>query len=78
MACQVSRGLHLPVSTRRLTVSKLRNSKERIARRVKELNEHIEEKEAEVQRKALEERNLAMRVPGMLKPSQIDDKDEEI
>jgi exportin-1 len=38
----------------------------------------LEEKEAEMQRKAEEERNVAMRVPGMLKPSQMEDKDEDI
>lgn len=38
----------------------------------------LEEKEAEVQRKAEEERQAAMRIPGMLKPSQIEDKDEDI
>lgn len=38
----------------------------------------LEEKEAEAQRKAEEERNAAMRIPGMLKPSQIEDKDEDI
>ena len=31
-----------------------------------------------VQRKAQEEREAAMRIPGMLKPSQIEDKDEDI
>ncbi|EJD06022.1 uncharacterized protein FOMMEDRAFT_18232 [Fomitiporia mediterranea MF3/22] len=38
----------------------------------------LEEKEAEAQRKAEEERSAAMRIPGMLKPSQIEDKDEDI
>ncbi|KAJ3492080.1 hypothetical protein NLI96_g244 [Meripilus lineatus] len=38
----------------------------------------LEEKEAEAQRKAEEEREAAMRIPGMLKPSQLDDKDEDI
>ena len=37
-----------------------------------------DEKEAEAQRKALEEREAAMRIPGMLKPSQLEDKDEDI
>lgn len=37
-----------------------------------------EEREAEAQQKALEERIAAMRIPGMLKPSQLDDKDEDI
>ncbi len=34
---------------------------------------YIEEKEEETQRKAYEEREAAMRVPGMLKPAQLDD-----
>ena len=38
----------------------------------------LEEKEAEAQRKAEEEREAAMRIPGMLKPSQLEDKDEDI
>lgn len=38
----------------------------------------IDEKEAEVLRKAQEEREAAMRIPGMLKPSQLEDKDEDI
>ena len=38
----------------------------------------LEEKEAEAQKKEFEEREAAMRIPGMLKPSQIDDKDEDI
>lgn len=38
----------------------------------------LEEKEAEAKQKAFEERNAALRVPGMLKPSQLDDKDEDI
>jgi exportin-1 len=38
----------------------------------------LEEKEAEVQRKAEKEREAAMKIPGMLKPSQIEDKDEEL
>ncbi|KIL68567.1 hypothetical protein M378DRAFT_158378 [Amanita muscaria Koide BX008] len=38
----------------------------------------LEEKEAETQRKADEERQAAMRIPGMLKPDQIEDKDDEI
>ncbi|KAF9466324.1 CRM1 C terminal-domain-containing protein [Collybia nuda] len=38
----------------------------------------LEEKEAESQRQAEEERQAAMRIPGMLKPDQIEDKDEEI
>ena len=38
----------------------------------------LEEKETEAQRKAQEEREAAMRIPGMLKPSQIEDKDEDI
>lgn len=39
---------------------------------------YLEEKEAEAQKKAEEERSAAMRIPGMLKPSQIEDKDEDI
>ncbi|THH33915.1 hypothetical protein EUX98_g342 [Antrodiella citrinella] len=38
----------------------------------------LEEKEAEATRKAQEERAAAMRIPGMLKPSQLEDKDEDI
>lgn len=38
----------------------------------------LEEKETEAQRKAEEERSNAMRIPGMLKPSQLEDKDEDI
>lgn len=38
----------------------------------------LEEKEAENQRKADEERQAAMRIPGMLKPDQLEDKDDEI
>lgn len=34
---------------------------------------YIDEKEAETERKAQEEREAAMRIPGMLKPSQLDD-----
>jgi exportin-1 len=34
---------------------------------------YIEEKEAETEQKAREEREAAMRVPGMLKPAQLDD-----
>ncbi|OCH95617.1 hypothetical protein OBBRIDRAFT_788159 [Obba rivulosa] len=39
---------------------------------------YLEEKEAEAQRKAQEERAVALRIPGMLKPSQLEDKDEDI
>ena len=39
---------------------------------------YLEEKELEAQRKAQEEREVAMRIPGMLKPSQLEDKDEDI
>ncbi|KAH0584323.1 Exportin-1 [Termitomyces sp. 'cryptogamus'] len=39
---------------------------------------YLEEKELESQRKAREEREAAMRIPGMLKPDQIEDKDEDI
>ncbi|KAI5115717.1 hypothetical protein M0805_009266, partial [Coniferiporia weirii] len=38
----------------------------------------LEEKEAEAQRRAQEEMSAAMRIPGMLKPSQLEDKDEDI
>ncbi|KAL4077353.1 CRM1 C terminal-domain-containing protein [Scleroderma yunnanense] len=38
----------------------------------------LEEKEDEAQRKAQAEHELAMRIPGMLKPSQLEDKDEDI
>ncbi|PPQ72087.1 hypothetical protein CVT24_008374 [Panaeolus cyanescens] len=38
----------------------------------------LEEKELESQRKAEAEREAAMRIPGMLKPSQLEDKDEDI
>ena len=38
----------------------------------------LEEKEAELQQKAQEEREAAMRIPGMLKPDQLEDKDEDI
>lgn len=34
---------------------------------------YIEEKEAETEKKQREEREMAMRVPGMLKPAQLDD-----
>ncbi|KAF7371257.1 hypothetical protein MSAN_00761500 [Mycena sanguinolenta] len=38
----------------------------------------LEEKEEEVRRKAEEERQTAMQVPGMLKPSQMEDKEESM
>ncbi|KAJ3507261.1 hypothetical protein NLJ89_g6405 [Agrocybe chaxingu] len=38
----------------------------------------LEEKELESQQKAEAERQAAMRIPGMLKPSQLEDKDEDI
>jgi exportin-1 len=38
----------------------------------------LEEKEAEQLQKAAAERDAAMRIPGMLKPSQLEDKDEDI
>lgn len=38
----------------------------------------LEEKEAEQQQKALAEHDAAMRIPGMLKPSQLEDKDEDL
>lgn len=34
---------------------------------------YIEEKEAEAEQKAKDEREAAIRVPGMLKPAQLDD-----
>ncbi|KAL1748108.1 CRM1 C terminal-domain-containing protein [Schizophyllum fasciatum] len=39
---------------------------------------YLEEKEAAARQKAEDERQAAMRIPGMLKPSQIEDKDEDI
>jgi exportin-1 len=39
---------------------------------------YLEEKEAEQQRKVEEERANAERVPGLLKPSQIKEEDEEL
>ncbi|KAH7924554.1 hypothetical protein BV22DRAFT_1012975 [Leucogyrophana mollusca] len=39
---------------------------------------YLEEKENEAQMKAQAEREFAMRIPGMLKPSQLEDKDEDI
>ena len=38
----------------------------------------LEEKELEAQQKAQEEREAAMRIPGMIKSSQLEDKDEDI
>lgn len=38
----------------------------------------LEEKEAETERKVEEERQAAMRIPGMLKPSLLEDRDEDI
>ena len=38
----------------------------------------LEEKETEAQAKLTAEREAAMRIPGMLKPSQIEDRDEDI
>jgi exportin-1 len=38
----------------------------------------LEEKEFESQQKAEAELQTAMRIPGMLKPSQMEDKDEDI
>jgi exportin-1 len=37
---------------------------------------YLEEKEAEADRKAKDEREAAIRVPGMLKPAQLDDDAE--
>ena len=38
----------------------------------------VDEKEAEAARQAQQEREAALRIPGMLKPSQLEDKDEDI
>lgn len=38
----------------------------------------VDEKEAEAAHKAQQEREAALRIPGMLKPSQLEDKDEDI
>jgi len=38
----------------------------------------LDEREAEATLKAQVEREAAMRIPGMLKPSQLEDKDEDI
>lgn len=38
----------------------------------------LEEKELETQQKIDAERQTAMRIPGMLKPDQLEDKDEDI
>ncbi|KAN0141347.1 CRM1 C terminal domain containing protein [Lactarius tabidus] len=38
----------------------------------------VDEKEAEAARKAQIEREAALKIPGMLKPSQLEDKDEDI
>ena len=39
---------------------------------------YLEEKETEAQQRAQTERAAAMRIPGMLKPSQLEDKDEDL
>jgi len=39
---------------------------------------YLEEREAEAQKKAEAEHSTALRIPGMLKPSQLEDKDEDI
>lgn len=39
---------------------------------------YMEEKEAAEVQKAAHDREAAAKIPGMLKPSQIEDKDEEI
>jgi len=39
---------------------------------------YIEEKEAAEKQKAVQDREAAAKIPGMLKPSQIEDRDEEI
>lgn len=36
---------------------------------------YLEEKEEEAKKKAAEEREAALRIPGMLKPSQIEDEE---
>jgi len=38
----------------------------------------VDEKEAEAARQAQQEREAALRIPGMIKPSQLEDKDEDI
>jgi len=38
----------------------------------------LEEKELETQEKIEAERQAAMRIPGMLKPDQLEDRDEDI
>lgn len=38
----------------------------------------LEEKEAETAQRLQQERDAAMKIPGMLKPSQIEDRDEDI
>ncbi|GJJ12193.1 Exportin-1 [Clathrus columnatus] len=38
----------------------------------------LEERETETQQRAQAEREIAMRIPGMLKPSQLEDKDEDL
>lgn len=38
----------------------------------------LEERETEAQQRAQAEREIAMRIPGMLKPSQLEDKDEDL
>ncbi|KAJ7125789.1 CRM1 C terminal-domain-containing protein [Mycena crocata] len=38
----------------------------------------LDEKEAEIKKKAEEERQAAMQIPGMLKPSQLEDKEENM
>lgn len=39
---------------------------------------YLEEKEKEAQQRAQTEHEAAMRIPGMLKPSQLEDKDEDV
>jgi exportin-1 len=38
----------------------------------------LEEKEAEAKQKEVSEREMASRIPGMLKPSQMEDRDEDL
>ena len=39
---------------------------------------YLEEKEAEAQSRAQAEREAALRIPGMVKPALLEDRDEEI
>ena len=57
--------------------SRWADNAEEEAQRKKEKEEKKRAK-LEKQRKAEEEHSAAMRIPGMLKPSQLEDKDEDI